>query len=78
MKWNIKEEITAMVFDTTSSNSGEHTGACALLELWLETPILWLACMHHIHELHLKHVVGAITGNTTDPGVGLLRRLKRC
>ena len=46
------------------------------LELWHETPILWLACRHHILELHIKHVVGLVTGNTKDPGVSLFRRLK--
>ena len=29
--WNIKQEVCGMVFDTTSSNSGENTGACKLI-----------------------------------------------
>ena len=28
--WNIKEEVKGIVFDTTSSNSGAHSGACKL------------------------------------------------
>ena len=43
----------------------------------IEKSVLWLACRHHIHELHIKHVVGKVTGNTKDPGVALFRRLKR-
>ena len=65
-----------MVFDTTSSNTGAEIGACKLLEDWLEKPILWLACRHHVHELHLKRVIQGITGQTKDPGMALFRRLK--
>ena len=31
---------------------------------------------HHIYELHIKHVVEAVTGTTKDPGVKLFRRLR--
>ena len=65
-----------MVFDTTSSNSGSENGACKLLEDWLGTPILWLACRHHVLELHLKRVVQGVTGKTKEPGVALFKRLK--
>ena len=75
-KWTIFEQITGLVFDTTSSNTGTEIGACKLLEEYLEKAILWLACRHHIYELHIKHVVEAVTGNTKDPGVRLYRRLR--
>jgi hypothetical protein len=35
-----------------------------------------LACRHHVFELHLKYVMIDRTGQTTDPGVPLFRRLK--
>ena len=73
--WNVKEELCGMVFDTTSSNPGAEVGACKSLEAWLDTPILWLACRHHVHELHLKRVVQGATGQTKDPGMALFRRL---
>ena len=76
-KWGINEEVKGVVFDTTSSNSGWKTGTCMRVEQSLEKPVLWLACRHHIHELHIKHVVGKVTGNTKDPGVALFRRLKK-
>ena len=76
MEWDIKEEVCGMVFDTTSSNTGADIGACRCLEVWLDKPVLWLACRHHVHELHLKRFVQAITGQTKDPGVALFRRLK--
>ena len=28
VKWGVKEQVLGMVFDTTASNSGEHSGAC--------------------------------------------------
>ena len=65
--WNVKSELCGMVFDTTSSNSGAENGACKCLEDWLETPILWLACRHHVHEFHLKRVVQGVTGQTKEP-----------
>lgn len=74
IKWEIFEQITGLVIDTTSSNTGIEIGACKLLEEYLEKVILWLACRHHIYELHIRHVVEAITGNTTDGGVKLFRR----
>ena len=76
MEWDIKEEVCGMVFDTTSSNTGADIGACRCLEVWLDKPVLWLACRHHVHELHLKRFIQAITGQTKDPGVALFRRLK--
>ena len=76
IKWTIFEQMTGIVYDTTSSNTGSDKGACKLLEDYLERAILWLACSHHIYELHIKHVVEAVTGNTKDPGVKLFRRLR--
>ena len=75
-KWNIFEQVTGLVFDTTSSNTGAENGACKLIEDYLEKAILWIACRHHIYELHIKHVVEAVTGTTKDPGVKLFRRLR--
>jgi hypothetical protein len=30
--WNMTQKFVAMNFDTTASNTGEHNGACVLLE----------------------------------------------
>ena len=32
IKWNVKEQVVGMVFDTTASNSGEHSGACRYIQ----------------------------------------------
>ena len=76
LEWDIKEEVCGIVFDTTSSNTGADAGACTKLEQWLERPVLWLACRHHVHELHVKWMIQEMTGQTKDPGVALFRRLK--
>ena len=75
--WNICKEVVGIVFDTTSSNTGAESGACKFVEEWCKTPIMWLACRHHIAELHIGKVVQTVTGNTKDPGVALFRRLKK-
>ena len=75
--WNICKEVIGIVFDTTASNTGVDSGACKFVEEWCKTAILWLACRHHIAELHIGNVVQTVTGNTKDPGVPLFRRLKK-
>jgi hypothetical protein len=54
--WNMTQKIVAMNFDTTASNTGEHNGACVLLEEKIGRNLLHLACRHHVLEL----IVGAV------------------
>ena len=42
--WNLTEKIVAVGFDTTSSNTGVHKGACTILQQLLNRQILWMAC----------------------------------
>ena len=74
--WGVGEQLCGLVFDTTSSNTGSESGACKILEDWCGTSLLWLACRHHIHELHVKRVFQGVFGETKDPGVPIFRRLK--
>ena len=55
-------EYGALVFDTTSSNTGVLKGAATFLEKELNTKLLWLACRHHIYELILGAVWTQIFG----------------
>ncbi|KAG0719075.1 hypothetical protein GWK47_051235 [Chionoecetes opilio] len=57
--WGLTGVITALVFDTTASNSGVHRGAAKLLEQQLDRKVFCLACRHHILEV----LVGAIWEN---------------
>ncbi len=51
----IGNAIKAMCFDTTASNSGYRSGAAVLLEIMIGYSIFYLACRHHIAELHISH-----------------------
>ncbi|KAG0717736.1 hypothetical protein GWK47_053838 [Chionoecetes opilio] len=57
--WGLTGVITALVFDTTASNSGVHRGAAKLLEQQLDRKVFYLACRHHILEV----LVGAVWEN---------------
>ena len=64
--WQIsRSRIIAMCWDTTTSNTGVHKGSATLFEEQMMRAILWLACRHHIGELHIKHASIAVRGPTT-------------
>lgn len=76
IKWEIRNQVVSLYFDTTATNSSGEVGASHYLELWVDHPLLWTACRHHIYELHVNRVTEAITGQTKDPGVSLFRHFK--
>ena len=51
----IGKAIKGMCFDTTACNSGYRSGAAVLLERMIGYSIFYLACRHHIAELHISH-----------------------
>ena len=62
--WGISQKsIIGMSWDTTSSNTGVHSGSATLFEHELGRSVLWLACRHHIGELHIKHADIKIRGS---------------
>ena len=66
--WKLIENIWAIVFDTTSTNTGVHNGACTILEAeFIKRKLLWLACRHHILELILKAVWKRLFGPSSSP-----------
>ena len=52
--WGLKENVKALVFDTTASNSGVRKGATVRLMKELGVPVFFLACRHHVSELIAK------------------------
>ena len=55
-EWKIPESIIiGTSWDTTYTNSGHKSGAATLFEARFMRALLWLACRHHIGELHVKH-----------------------
>ena len=56
-QWGVKGELIAMEFDTTISNNEADLGACRFLELWLDTPIIWLGCHPDIYKIHITRLI---------------------
>ena len=54
--WNCEESIVNLVFDTTASNTGHISAACATLQQYLDRALLWSGCRHHIGEVIVSHV----------------------
>ena len=61
--FGLTDRIIGTSFDTTSSNTGRHQGACVRLETDLGRALLWIACRRHVMELHVKHVAKVIAEN---------------
>ena len=68
------QQVVAMVFDTTLSNTGVWEGVCSYLGKYFGVPILWCGCRKHICELRIKWFIITRTGPTKDPGRKLFRR----
>ena len=55
-EWKIPESIIiGTCWDTTATNTGHKSGSAVLFEARLMHAILWIACRHHMGELHVKH-----------------------
>ena len=66
----------AMVFDTTASNTGQWKGSVSRFEKSVGRSLLWLACRHHIPELHIKHAHEVLRGPSRGPDDPLFKRFK--
>lgn len=75
-EWNIVDKVQGMCFDTTSVNSGQSKGACALLEEMFGRELLWFPCRHHIMEIILSKVFSLCLGPSSAPDIQLFKRFK--
>jgi len=50
----IRDVVQGLVFDTTSSNTGIHKGACVLIEEALGRELVNIGCRHHVLEVILS------------------------
>ena len=55
-KWQCKDKIFSMVFDTTASNTGHLTAGCISIQQKLGKALLWPACRKHVGEIILSQV----------------------
>ncbi|CAH1108196.1 unnamed protein product [Psylliodes chrysocephalus] len=72
--WGIADKIKSLCFDTTTSNTGPHSGACATLERILEKKFLYFACRYHVYELVLRKACQTCLPATSDPNVSTFER----
>ena len=73
-KYQIKDDIKGLVFDTTASNTGKDKGVNSRLNQYVERPVLHLACRHHVYECHIKNVA-KIFRQTVGPENPLFKKL---
>ena len=71
---HLLDQVQAVVFGTTASNSGQWKGSVTLFEELVRHVHLWLACRHHIAELHIKHVSEKVRGPSKGPDDPLFKR----
>ena len=76
-KWKCVNSIKGMVFDTTRTNTGVHTGACVTFQKSLGKPIFWLACRHHVLEIILSKVFCSLgIEKSTTPEIEIFKKFK--
>ena len=73
-KYQIKDDIKGLVFDTTASSTGKDKGVNSRLNQYVERPVLHLACRHHVYECHIKNVA-KIFRQTVGPENPLFKKL---
>ena len=74
----VRDQIIAVSFDTTASNTSAEVGACMYLEDYVGWPDLLLACRHNIAELVVREAWAKIFETKTScPKVQLFETLKK-
>ena len=48
---DVPDWLAGLCFDTTSSNTGVHTGAIMVIQQAFDKRLMFLACRHHILEI---------------------------
>lgn len=76
-EWGLRDQLTGLVFDTTSSNTGLTRGACAIIENAVNRPLLWIACRHHVLEVVLSSVFSSEMGKSTGPENLLFKQFRK-
>ena len=75
--WSCKNRVRAMVFDTTSVNTGARTAACISIQNSLNRELLWLACRHHVGERILVHTWDSLKIEASkSPDIMIFNRFK--
>ena len=71
----VEEHLAGLCFDTTSSNTGIHTGAITVIQQSFNRRLLFLACRHHMLEIIAAAVFDTFFVSK-GPEIALFGRLK--
>ena len=75
--WDLVENANALVFDTTSANSGWKNGAASLLESLMNKKAFYNALRHHICELIIGDVWICLFGLAAGSQVNVWNNFKQ-
>ena len=75
---NLKENVKALVFDTTTSNTGWNQGAAKTLEKLLDHKLFYNACCHHVYELVTEAAYNCLFGDSSGPEDANFISFKSC
>ena len=76
-QWDIENQVVALCFDTTASNTGHRRGACVQIEQKLNQDLLYLACRHHIMELLIGTTFDKMLKASSGPEILLFKRFMK-
>ena len=71
----VPDWLAGLCFDTTSSNTGIHTGAITVIQRAFDKRLLFLACRHHILEI-ISAAVFDLFFKSSGPQIALFGRFK--
>lgn len=74
--WGMCDQVVAMCFDTTPSNTSIHNGACTLLKQKIARRLLSVACHHHVHELVIEKAFSVCMGPSSGPKITIFGRFQ--
>lgn len=76
LEWpGVEEHLGALCFDTTSSNTGIHTGAITVIQQYFDRRLLFLACRHHMFEIYAASAFDLFF-KSSGPEIELFRRFR--
>ena len=76
--WNLKENVKALVFDTTASNTGWNQDAAKTLEKLLDHKLFYNACRHHVYKLVIEAAYYCLFGDLSGPEDANFISFKTC
>ena len=62
--WGVNDRVVGMIWDTTAANTGAKRGSGILYEDLIGNAILYIACRHHVYELHIHWADEKVRGIT--------------